>query len=476
MSKRPNILFFMPETLRSDAVIGDPETRAKTPVMDDLAGGSVSFANCYSQSPFCTPSRCSMFTGLYPHTMGHRSLLHMLRRYERNLFQDLKEAGYTTACFGKNDLLAQESIEQSFDEVQLRVKPRDATWPKTQLPEDHKYYGAFYDGCRKGENCHDLDAACIESALEFLDEEHEKPFCLFLPLLFAHPPYTVEEPYFSMHDRSKVSKPIPCKLDGKRTGFKMTYNTRELDRLTEEDLLEIRATYYGMVSRLDHQLGMVIDKLKERELYDNTATIVFSDHGDYAGDYGYVEKWNFGFDDALLHVPLIMRVPGMEYSGTRRCMVEMVDLYPTVLELAGIEPKHYHFGRSLLPLFEENAPDSHRNAVFAEAGWAEDEKHCSTPYKKGQYPRYEKQILQSIKNPSICSRAAMVRTEEYKYVYCPGDRDELYDLTTDPGQVNNVAETFEMASVRTELREKLLKWLLDTSDSVPLDHDPRNWG
>lgn len=467
----------MPETVRADAIFGAPERTAKTPVMKQLAKEGVSFTNCFSQSPFCTPSRCSMFTGLYPHTLGHRSLLHLLHNRERNLFQDLKEAGYTTICFGKNDLLAQDAIAASFDSVDLRVKPEPVRSRYSQAPwgKNHKYFRAFYIGSRGKESCHDGDWACIESALRFLDEDHKKPFCLFLPLSFVHPPYQVEEPYFSLHDRAKIPPPIPAKLDGKRKGLQMVYRTQRLDELTEDDLREIKATYYGMVSRVDYQLGLLIEKLRECGLYDNTAVFAFSDHGDYAGDYGLVEKWNFGFEDAMLHTPLIMRIPDYAPVDDRGCLVEMVDLYPTVLDLAGIDARHYHFGRSLLPLLKGGVEDRHRDAVFAEVGWAIDEKQCFTPLSivKGGY--YEKRGRMTLKNPEICARAAMVRTNEYKYVYCPGDRDELYNLENDPSEIKNIADESEMKSVKAELKEKLLEWLLRTSDTVPLEHDKRGF-
>lgn len=475
MNKRPNIILFMPETMRADAVFGDTEKRAQTPNIDCLVKDGVSFTNCFTQSPFCTPSRCSMFSGLYPHTSGHRSLCHLLHNHERNLFRDLKEAGYTTICFGKNDLLAQDSISESFDSVKLLVQPEQPTYPPVPWGPDHKYYRAFYIGRREGENRHDSDWACIESALKFLDKKHEKPFCLFLPLLFAHPPYTVEEPFFSLHERSKIALPIPAKLDGKRKGLQLMYRTQRLDELTEDDLREIRAVYYGMISRLDHQLGLLVEKLRERNLYNSTAIFVFSDHGDYAGDYGLVEKWNFGFEDALLHTPLVMRIPGYNPAGVRRSFVEMVDLYSTVLDVAGVGAKHYHFSRSLLPLLSDSIKDHHRDAVFAEAGWATDEKQCFTPLQmmKGSY--YEKRGNAVHNNPDTCARAAMIRTSKYKYAYCPGDHDELYDLTNDPSELCNLNHSSEMKMIKEGLKERILEWMLRTCDTVPLQHDKRNW-
>ena len=145
--QRPNLLLFMPETLRADAIYGDTATRAQTPVLDRLAGEGTAFTNCFAQVSYCAPSRCSMFTGHYPHTCGHRPLTHLLQAPERNLFRDLKEAGYVTVAYGKNDLLAQDAIPLAFDEVDRRVKPdgkpgsaKDAPPPP---PLDPKWSNCF---------------------------------------------------------------------------------------------------------------------------------------------------------------------------------------------------------------------------------------------------------------------------------------------------------------------------------------------
>ena len=153
----------------------------------------------------------------------------------------------------------------------------------------------------------------------------------------------------------------------------------------------------------------------------------------------------------------------------------MVDLYPTILDLAGIDSRHYHFGRSLLSLLKSDVEDHHRDAVFAEVGWAADEKQCFTPLQLVKGGRYEKRGRMTLKNPEICARAAMVRTARYKYVYCPREGDELYDLKEDPSEIKNLASSPEMKAVEAELKEMLLAWLLRTSDTVPLKHDKRSF-
>ena len=474
-----NFVLFYPETLRADAAIDKGIPAARTPTFDSLGEEGVVFSNAFTQNPFCTPSRCSMFTGTYPHVRGHRSLMHLLHPGERNLFQDLKEAGYETVCFGKNDLVCGEAIPASFDIYKPFVAPepsRPLVNPEYDDPE-HKYYGAFYRGSLGNGPNHDRDWACVESALQFIDRDHEKPFCLFLPLSYAHPPYQAEEPFFSMHDPDDMPEPAPRVEEDRRGGFEMLRKSRGLDRLDARDLKMIRATYYGMISRLDHQLGLIVDRLQARGLTDDTAVFMFSDHGDYAGDYGQVEKWNYGFDDCLLNVPLIARIPGYPAVGGCDDLIEMVDIYPTILELASVEPASYHMGRSLAPIMR-GAPGAAgaaaRTEVFAETGWNLDEAHCFTPANIA-VGRYAKTSQATRKNPQFCTRAASVRTMDYKYVFSPDERDELFDLRTDPWCTRNVVDSADMEPVRRDLQARLLGWYLRTSDATPLEPDDRGF-
>lgn len=470
MKRRPNLILFNPETIRADAVLGTRQGRASTPALDGLAAQGFTFNNCFCQSPFCAPSRISMFTGQYPHTQGHRSLLHLLHHHERNLFRDLKEAGYKTAVFGKNDLLAQDAKELAFDEY----LPRVASEPTTLIAppsEGTKWHGTFYSGERAAP-ARDNDWACIESALQFLAEPHDQPFCLFLPLSFAHPPYVAEEPWFSLHDRSAVSAPLPVPEGARRSYGALMRAARHADRLDEADYREIRALYYGMISRVDAQLQQLLDALCEHDLEKDTVVVYFSDHGDYAGDYGVVEKFHSAFEDALTNVPLVLRVPGIEGGKTAEQLVEMTDLYATVLELAGVAAQHDHFSQSLVPLLR-GEEFSARGAVFCEGGYHNSETQARTSVPDGNIYAHSRDVF--LAHPTCNTRAMMVRTATHKYIYCPGEHDELFDLRSDPGELRNVADEPESREIVHTLRERLLRWMLDTGDVLPHEKDTRGW-
>jgi arylsulfatase A-like enzyme len=281
----------------------------------------------------------------------------------------------------------------------------------------------------------------------------------------------VEEPYFSMYDRNEVPTPLPAKLDDKPHFMREIHRSYGLDRLAEADFREIVATYWGMVTRIDDLFGELMDALDSSPLRDNTVVIFTSDHGDYVGDYGLTEKWASGLQDCLLRNPLIIRVPGV--AGDRRieALTEGIDLFPTIMELAGIEPQHTQFGRSLLPL-AWGETDKHRDAVFAEGGYLLSESQALEPiFPKGTI-YHEKTRIQN-EDQSTIAKAAMVRTAKWKYVARLAGKEELYDLEADPGELVNRIDDDGVSDVLNELRARLLDWFLRTGDIVPFDQDLR---
>jgi arylsulfatase A-like enzyme len=458
-SSAPNFVFFMPDELRADTVHHIDGRGVRTPHTDAFAEQGATFTQCFAQNPVCGPSRVSFMTGWYPHTRGHRTLRYLLRPEEPNLLKYLKSAGYHVEWHGRNDLLAVESFP---DSVSFRSTDRGLPpWPRNPFPPDHRHHKSFYFGSRGNDPIEDLDATQVHNAIRFLKSQPRQPFFLYLPLIYPHPPYTVEEPYFSMYDRKAVTAPLPAKLDDKPHFMREIHRSYGLDRLSEADFREIVATYWGMTTRIDDLFGELMDALDSSPLRDNTVVIFASDHGDYVGDYGLTEKWASGLQDCLLRIPLIVRLPGV--AGGRR-----------VTALAGIEAQHTHFGRSLLPLVRGET-DEHRDAVFAEGGHLPSESHASEAVfpKEGPFAIYHEKTRIQYEDPTSVAKATMVRTERWKYVARLAGREELYDLEGDPGELVNLIDDQARRDVVIELRGRLLDWFLRTGDVVPFDLDPR---
>lgn len=168
----------------------------------------------------------------------------------------------------------------------------------------------FYGGQRDAQAAFDYDEAVCQSAVEWLESSPPEPFCLFMPLIWPHCPFEAEEPYFSMYDRSKMPAPVSVSA---KTGYEPRYMgaIRErygLGRVGPAEWAEIVATYYGMITRLDDQFGRIMDVVHAKGFWDTSTTMFFTDHGEYLGDYGLIEKWPAGLSNSLTQNPLIIGV------------------------------------------------------------------------------------------------------------------------------------------------------------------------
>jgi arylsulfatase A-like enzyme len=289
----------------------------------------------------------------------------------------------------------------------------------------------------------------------------------------------VEEPYYSMIDRGAVPAraPTPADWSRKPSILKGIYDRQHMQNWTEERWVELRATYYGMCARVDHQFGLLMEALRKVGLYDDTAVFFFSDHGDFTGDYGLVEKTQNTFEDCLTRVPFVIKPPAWVPVRPRvsDALVELIDFPATVEALAGITPDHTHFGRSLLPALSVET-DDHRDAVFCEGGRSHGEEHCmekeSTSYQNPGGLYWPRLSLQRSEGPEH-TRAVMCRTQDFKYVRRLYESDELYDLRSDPRERDNRIDDPALAGDLATLKDRLLTFYQETCDIVPHDTDQR---
>lgn len=502
MSKRPHIVIFNPDEWRGD-VLGHVGNRAaRTPNLDNLvATEAVSFRNTFCQNPVCTPSRCSFMSGWYPHVRGHRTMYHMMRPDEPVLLRTLKESGYFVWWGGKNDLVPAQDGFDSYCDVKYdpvagarQVKPMFSMDEQERWrgrPEGDSYY-SFYVGQLPADEdgrYYDRDWANVDGAVAQIrawgDGNHStgdgdpQPLCIYLPLTYPHPPYGVEEPWFSAVQPADIPERIGSPPPGTNEPSILT-GIRERQRLQswdEDRWQRLRATYYGMCARVDHQLGMVVDALRDAGLYDDTAIFFFSDHGDFTGDHGLVEKTQNTFQDCLTRVPLIIKPPACTpiQPGVRDVLTELIDVPATIEDITGVQPRHTHFGRSLLPIIAGKS-DVHRDAAFCEGGRLRDEREAMELESTSQgnpsglyWPRISLQVGDGPEH----TKAAMCRTLDYKYVHRLYESDELYDLHADPGEQHNLIDSPDHQGIVRRMSHRLLMWYQETADSVPHTPDRR---
>lgn len=491
MANRPHIIIFNPDEMRADALghLGNPA--AITPCMDEFAAREgVSFSNAYCQNPVCVPSRCSFFTGLYPHVRGHRTMAHLLHPGESSLFEELRKAGYHVWMNDRNDLYAGQYpgwAESNADEIFYASGDPHAPGPVAgdlRGQPGNKYYYSHYNGRLglddSGKNI-TADDQTVEAAVQRIAawKPGDKPLCMFLGLLYPHTPYQVEEPYFSAIDRSKLPARIrPERCKGRPKMEKLIRQYADMGQFTEKDWDELRAVYLGMCMKVDRQFGQLCQALRQAGIYDDCAIFVLSDHGDYTGDYGLVEKSQSCFPDCLTRVPLLIKPPkGVELDpGVADGLTELVDFYATVLDLAGVRPNHTHFGKSLLPVLADRSVRL-REYAFCEGGRLPGELHCDELHQENgriagpEEVYWPKKKAQS--DDGAHAKAAMIRSERYKYISRITGEDELYDLEQDPGETCNRVDDPALEPEKHKLQLAMLRWMQATSDIVPFDSDRR---
>ena len=216
------------------------------------------------------------------------------------------------------------------------------------------------------------DDHVAEQAVKFLENPQRSPFFMLVNQTYPHPPYAVAEPFFSMYDRSSVPFPIfpPEDFRGKPKILKLTHKRMRMDEVTDDDLREIVAVYYGMISYVDAQMQRVHEALERRDMLRNTWIILGSDHGDYTGEKGLFNK-SESLYECLLHVPLIIvPSPGTPHRGPSEidALVNTVDLFPTILRLAGLDVPEYAQGHDLVEWVGKGASGPLRDAVFSQVG------------------------------------------------------------------------------------------------------------
>lgn len=481
---RPNIIIFNPDEMRADTLGHLGNASAVTPNIDALVrNDAVSFSNAFCQNPVCVPSRCSYFTGLYPHVYGHRTMGYLLHQDEDSLFRELKNSGYYVWMNSRNDLVAAQIpglAESHADEIFFGGKSKEAPGPVNEIRIGKNFYSHFEGklGLDEHGRNYSRDDEVVDAAIYRLKHPvDDRPVCIYIGLMTPHVPYRIEEPFYSAVEREKLPPRVKFKdCSGKE---KMLVEIKEhlnMDDYTESDWNELRAVYQGMCMKVDAQFGRLLQALKDQNMYDDSAIFFLSDHGEFDGDYDLVEKAQNCFEDCLTRVPLIIKPPKsvMCSPGISSSLVELIDFYATVMDFSGTAPSHTQFGKSLRPILADRSFEQ-RQYVFAEGGRMPGEVHCDEFHSKGEkgvsrddvyWPR---KISQT--DDIAHAKGIMIRDHHYKYVSRSLGSDEFYDLMKDPKETMNKIGDAKYKDIIIDMKEAMLKWLQGTCDIVPFQSD-----
>lgn len=465
---RPNLILFFTDECRADALSSYGNPVCRTPNFDLLGRQGTRFTECHVQYPVCGASRCSLLTGLPVANTGHRSLYYFLRPDEPNLFRYLKESGYDTYWLGKNDALAEASFPLSLTHWQDfpwrgggEPGKFDMSAPNTMLVD------------AKPDPRQTNDYKLIQAAIQVIERrEQDRPFCIFLPITSPHPPYFAPQGFSDMYNPADLPSLAPPGLPRKPVFHEIVRKAYHLDQASDALLRQVRATYYGQVSYADWLLGQIMEALDRTGRARDTVLVASSDHGDYAGDYGLVEKWPGGLETCLTHVPLAIRMPGGAEGHVVNEMTELFDIMATFLDLGGVKPREPIFARSLLPQLAGSPGDKTR-AAYSEAGYDTFEPQAFEPPLKGPPNIYTAKHEVQNEFPQTVTRAASIATPAYKFISRPGGQSELYDRKKDPAELNNLINDPQHASVREGLTQRLLDRYISTTGVPPVERDDR---
>ena len=446
---KPNVVFIMTDDLNGAlGCLGD--ARAKTPNLDRLARSGTLFTRAYCQQPLCNPSRASMLTGLRPDSLRVYDLQTNLRtHYPRaaTLPQLFRNQGYFTARVGKifhygvPRQIGNSGMDDS-DSWDWAINPRG----RDKDEEDKLHVLTRGTGTTlgfamawlemDGADEEQTDGMMITDAIRVLDRyAGKRPLWLGAGFYRPHTPFVATKRWFDLHPKNKFA--LPAKPPGDAADIPavaMKINPPDYG-LSESDLLDCVRGYYASVSFLDDQIGRLIAALEQRNLIDTTIIVFVSDHGFLLGEHGQWQK-EMLFEEAA-RAPLIIVPPG----GLRRpkaderqwrCdrVVEFIDIYPTLVALAGMNPPQGQKleGRDLSPLLRD-----------PQAAW----NHPALT----QTPR------------SVSGQAIMgysIRTERWRYTTWGSNGEhgrELYDHVNDPREHVNLAHGSGAAAQRTVIDE-----------------------
>lgn len=470
--ERPHIILIITDQQRYDTIAALGFPYMETPHLDRLVNEGVAFTNCHITAPSCAPSRASLFTGYYPHTTG---ILKNADRWTRSWVERLAEAGYTCVNIGKMHTWPYDTplgfheryvVENKdrylenryyFDEwdkalaAQGLVKQQREFYRKR--PDYRERLGAFE--WELPEHTHS-DMFVGDMATWWLRAKPRPQRPLFLQIGFPgpHPPYDPTPAYAAPYMDKDLPLPVVSEADlaGQPPPFHaMRVHNTEVDHdsvvhqlhPTHDQLHRQRAYYLANVTMIDAKVGQILQALDDQGYLDNAVVIFTSDHGDALGDHGHSQKWTMY--DIITRVPAIIWSPG-RFAGGRRVdgLCQLMDLGPTILELAGVTPPASFEAQSLLPALRGDEWAG-RDVVFAE------------------HPRDG--ILQATDYMS------MVRTRDWKLVHFLDEPfGQLFNLADDPGETRNLWDDPAHAGKRQELLDCLREWRIRSQ------YHTRDWG
>lgn len=460
---QPNVLVVMFDQVAPSALrcYGNPVTL--TPTIDQLARTGVVFDAAYSNSPLCTPARYCMMTGRLPSGTGGYDNAAYLPSTQPTLAHYARLAGYRTVLDGKMHFVGPDQLHGFEERRTTDIYPADFGWTPNWLQPDERIDWWMHNM----DSVKEAGTAEVTNQLLYDDEvghqgiralhdlaraDDERPWLLVVSFTHPHDPYVTRSRYWDLYDG--VDIPLPSVG---RDDVPLDPHTERLRRLSAMDEVEItaddtrraRRAYYANLSYLDEWTGRLMSTLDALQVRDDTIVVLLADHGDMLGERGLWYKMSF-FEDSA-RIPMIVNAPRRFAPKRVGEPVSLVDVLPTVTELAGdrVPPSVTPLaGRSLLDLCGDQPPT-----------------HDPLP----------REVIGEYCGEGAVAPILMLRRGDLKFVHSPVDPDQLYDLATDPAERKNLVDEPGLEGAVTAFRRSVAEgWDLDALyDDVIADQSRR---
>lgn len=430
-----NLLLIHSDQHRYDCIRAHALRELETPNLDRLCAEGTSFARAYSTIPICTPARASLLTGSWPHQHGSfciptAELDRAARPSLTTFFKELKKLNYRTGWVGKYHKELESAQPDSSDGVDAfhtfwhgnKEREKNGLPP---VPKPHQLFGDEDDVSPPNQSPLAWQA---DQVIDLLHAESDEPFCIRWDPKEPHLPCNPVKEFADRYNAADIPpwSSFPDPLEGKPSVQKRQKTIWGLEDWKWEDWQPIVRLYYGIITEMDHHIGRVLDTLDQLGIANDTLVIYSTDHGDYCGGHGQLDK-HFNMYEDVTRVPLILRCPGRVPAG-KVCDAlasNEIDIARTLLEAAGAGRPESFVGEDLIAMANGERP---REVITSQYYGTE----------SGAYSM------------------RMIRDDRYKFVYHPvGDCHELYDLETDPGELHNQIDNPALADHLSVLKARL---------------------
>ena len=440
-AERSNVLLIMADQLGAQWLPAYGHPLVQAPALDELAAESTVFESAYCPSPLCAPSRASMLTGRLPSEIGVFDNAAELPASVPTLAHRLRAEGYSTCLAGKMHFVGPDQLHGFDERLTTDIYPADFGWTPDwtrplgdPLPWYHTTESILTPAAYEASMQVDYDDEVAFRAVRHLHDiargRREQPFFLCASFTHPHDPWEVPRRYWELYDFEGIESPAipaPALEDADPHSRRLRLMCGiDAAQLSEEQIRAARHGYYAAISYVDERIGRLLAALEVTGLADETTVVFTSDHGEMLGERGLWFKMSFL--DPSARVPLMIRMPDRPTPRRIREPVSLLDLVPTLVEAAtgtAPGPEQRLDGTSLLGLLGGEPANAGERTVVAEY------------------------LAEGVTEPAI-----MVRRGDFKLISSVGDPDLLYDLASDPGELENLSGRAEHAERLKDLRRR----------------------